>query len=104
MCIICVDFTKGSLTIDETYRNLKEMKEVLPDEHYDEVVGLILEKLEEMEDEKTLSEKDETAITQMIDEIDEEGQLDFGWDFDSWSGPSIDDINDDPWYSPNHED
>ena len=52
MCIICVDFNKGSLTIDEAFRNLREMKEVLPDEHYDEVVALILEQLEEMENEK----------------------------------------------------
>jgi len=104
MCIICVDFNKGSLTIDEAFRNLREMKEVLPDEHYDDVVALILEQLEEMENEKNLSEKDEVALTQMIDELESVGQLDFGWDTGSWDGPSIDDINDDPWYLSDYED
>ena len=40
----------------------------------------------------------------MIDELESVGQLDFGWDTGSWDGPSIDDINDDPWYLSDYED
>ena len=102
MCIICVDFNKGSLTIDEAFRNLREMKEVLPDEHYDEVVALILEQIEEIENEKNLSEKDEVSITQMITELEGDGQFDFGWDSDYTDEPVR--ASDDPWYLSDYED
>ena len=41
MCIICVEFEKGKLSLDEAVRNYGEMKETLPEEHQKEVEGLI---------------------------------------------------------------
>ena len=75
MCIICVDFQKGSLTPTEAWRNLQEMKETLDDEHQDEVVAMITEKLLEM-DEVT----EELDISQYLGEQMEDLQLEFEWD------------------------
>jgi len=48
MCIICIELEKGSLMPWEANRNLKEMSEVLGDEHIKEVKELIqLVQLEE---------------------------------------------------------
>ena len=48
MCIICIELEKGSLMPWEANRNLKEMSEVLDDEHIKEVEELIqLVQLEE---------------------------------------------------------
>ncbi len=48
MCIICIELEKGSLMPWEANRNLKEMSEVLDDEHIEEVKELIqLVQLEE---------------------------------------------------------
>tara|TARA_R100000152_G_C6682306_1_gene115888 strand:+ start:72 stop:263 length:192 start_codon:yes stop_codon:yes gene_type:complete len=41
MCIICVEFEKGKLSLDEAVRNYGEMKETLPEEHQKEVEALI---------------------------------------------------------------
>ena len=41
MCIICVEFEKGKLSLDEAVRNYGEMKETLSEEHQKEVEGLI---------------------------------------------------------------
>ena len=55
MCIICVEFQKERLTIDEARRNLGEMKESLG-EHADEVEAMLREKEIEIEDEAYLEE------------------------------------------------
>ena len=48
MCKICIELEKGSLMPWEANRNLKEMSEVLDDEHIEEVKELIqLVQLEE---------------------------------------------------------
>lgn len=41
MCIICVDFNKNRLTIDEAFINLDEMEESISEEHYDEVIEML---------------------------------------------------------------
>jgi len=41
MCLICVEFEKGKLTLKEAYRNLGEMRESLSDEHAAEVENLL---------------------------------------------------------------
>jgi len=54
MCLICVDFQKETLTITEAWRNLQEMKDSMTDEHYDEVVTMVVDKIyEEQSDEET---------------------------------------------------
>ena len=55
MCIICVEFEKEKLTIDEARRNLGEMAESLG-EHADEVEAMLREKEIEIEDEVYLDE------------------------------------------------
>ena len=37
MCIICIEFEKGKLTVGEAVRNYGEMKETLSPEHQKEV-------------------------------------------------------------------
>ena len=45
MCIICVDFERGALRVNEARRALREMSDDLPPEH----VRQIEQKLEEAE-------------------------------------------------------
>jgi len=71
MCLICVDFQKGSLTATEAWRNLQEMKEGLSDEHHDEVVEMITEKLLEMEEEIT----EDIDISNILDNLPTDYQL-----------------------------
>jgi len=46
VCIICLDFKRNKLTIDEAYQNLSEMEESIPEEHYDEVLEMLNKSLE----------------------------------------------------------
>ena len=48
MCMICLDFNK--LTIEESIKNLGEMKEVISEEHYIEVVNKIMTRIAEKYD------------------------------------------------------
>ena len=41
MCLICVEYEKGKLTIKEAYRNLGEMNESLEPEHVQEVESML---------------------------------------------------------------
>ena len=43
MCLICIEYEKGKLKINEATRNLEEMKETLEDGHYDEVKAFLVE-------------------------------------------------------------
>ena len=102
MCIICVDFQKGSLTATEAWRNLQEMKESLSDEHHDEVVGMITEKLLEMEEENITEDID---ISHILDNLPTDYQLDLEfadeWDDLQGFGESI---SGDDWMKPPFED
>lgn len=46
MCLICIDIAKGSLTLNEARRNLREMRftDSIPEEHYAEVIDLLSDK------------------------------------------------------------
>ena len=76
MCLICIDFQIGTLTTPEAWRNLQEMKETLPDEHQDEVVAMIIERIH---DEATDSSEEE-ELSDLLKNLEETGQLEFGWD------------------------
>ena len=41
MCILCVEFEKGKLTLQETLRNLNEMLSTLEEEHINEIVKML---------------------------------------------------------------
>ena len=41
MCLICVDYQKGKLTVSEAWRNLQEMQEVLDSDHVDVVLSTL---------------------------------------------------------------
>lgn len=56
MCIICVEMTKGKLTTSEAYRNLGEMENVLPQEHYEEIHKKLTDELH-AEDEPLFDDK-----------------------------------------------
>jgi hypothetical protein len=51
MCLICVDYQKGKLTVSEAWRNLQEMQEVLDSDHVDVVLSMLFfgEEYEEAE-------------------------------------------------------
>jgi hypothetical protein len=74
MCLICVEFKKEALTVTEAWRNLQEMKEGMPDEHYDEVVSLIVEQI--YEDQGDLSDEDD--LDSLMETLEDAGQLSFG--------------------------
>tara|TARA_Y100000590_G_scaffold15659_1_gene18765 strand:+ start:7377 stop:7598 length:222 start_codon:yes stop_codon:yes gene_type:complete len=44
MCLVCIEYGKGKLKIDEAFKNLGEIKELIGDEHYDEVFSALSEK------------------------------------------------------------
>jgi hypothetical protein len=45
MCLICIEYEKGKLKIDEAVRNLGEMKESVGDEHYDETMAFLTQEM-----------------------------------------------------------
>jgi hypothetical protein len=73
MCLICVEFKKEALTVTEAWRNLQEMKEDMTDEHYDEVVNLIVEQL--YEDQLDLNDDE---LVSLMETLEDAGQLSFG--------------------------
>jgi len=100
MCLICVDFQKEVLTITEAWHNLQEMKDGMTDEHYDEVVSLIIDKLYEDQIEADADEE----LASLMETLEEDGQLSFGLDH---SPDLVDELHDDlnnPWYIPGYED
>jgi len=44
MCLVCVEYGKGKLKFNEAFKNLGEIKELIGDEHYDEVYSSLVEK------------------------------------------------------------
>jgi len=45
VCLICLDF--NNLTIDESIKNLGEMKDTMTEEHYIEVINKIMTRIAE---------------------------------------------------------
>ena len=41
MCLICIEYNLKKLTINEAYRNLQEMKEILSEEHVEEIEKML---------------------------------------------------------------
>ena len=101
MCIICVDFQKGSLTATEAWRNLQEMKEGLSDEHHDEVVGMITDKLLEIEENVT----EELDLSNILDNLPTDYQIEFDYD-DEWEDLQGfgDNMSGDDWMTSPFED
>ena len=99
MCLICVDFQKETLTATEAWRNLQEMKETMTDEHYDEVVVLIIDKIYS----ETQDNTDADELVNYLEKLEEDGQVSFGWDEPEGLAFEEDDINH-PWYIPPFED
>ena len=64
MCLICVEFQKGKLTVLEAFQNLSEMEETLSQEHYEEVLNTLTKAwetqsyLDSLEDQEDLSDED----------------------------------------------
>ena len=103
MCLICVEFKKETLTITESWRNLREMKEGMSDEHYDEVVSMLVEAYEEERQENF--EDSEESLADVLDNLEEGGQLNFEWDLRVGDDSNRDDYDtEDPWYLPGFED
>jgi hypothetical protein len=48
VCLICLDF--DNLTIDESIKNLGEMKDTMSEEHYIEVINKIMTRIAEKYD------------------------------------------------------
>ena len=43
MCLICVEYNKNKLTLDEAWKNLHEMSEVIGEKHTWEVIDKLWE-------------------------------------------------------------
>ena len=43
MCLVCIEYSKGKLKINEAIRNISEMKESIGEEHHDEVLTMLQE-------------------------------------------------------------
>ena len=43
MCLVCIEYEKGRLKINEALRNLDEMKGFIEEEHYNETKELLTE-------------------------------------------------------------
>ena len=60
VCLICVEFGMSRITIAEAKRNLREMKEVIGEEHLEKVENFLAEKeaerIEDMTGEEFLEE------------------------------------------------
>tara|TARA_A100001515_G_C4535560_1_gene198395 strand:- start:191 stop:382 length:192 start_codon:yes stop_codon:yes gene_type:complete len=41
MCLICTEYQKGKLTVNEAWNNLQEMQEILEPEHVDVVLAML---------------------------------------------------------------
>ena len=47
MCLICVDFKNGGLTVNEARNNMVEMMDELTDDHLEEIEEMLLEAQED---------------------------------------------------------
>ena len=89
MCLICIDFNKGLLSPTEGWRNLQEMREIMTDEHYDDVLAMITEKFfESMSSAESLEEFDHSEVFEKLSKFDEWDTWDEDQDgfaqFDGW--------------------
>ena len=50
MCLVCLEWNKGTITISEGMTNLDEMENSLDKEHYDEVYDMLTDALIEEPD------------------------------------------------------
>ena len=41
MCLICVEYQKGKLTVNEAWNNLNEMQDAIDPEHIDVVLSML---------------------------------------------------------------
>lgn len=41
MCMICVDFEAGRMTLKEGWRNFDEMIEEIPQEHHEDIIYML---------------------------------------------------------------
>lgn len=64
MCLVCVEYQKGKLTVLEAFQNLSEMEDTIPSEHYEEVMNMLTKEweaqsyLDSLEVEEDLSDDD----------------------------------------------
>ena len=100
MCLICVDLQRDVLTVTESWKNLQEMKDSMPDEHYDDVVTLILDKLYD----EQIEAEDEEELSHLMETLEEKGQLSFGYESADEPIHNHDYDVDYPWYIPGYED
>lgn len=87
MCLICIDFQKEVLTATEAWQNLQEMKSTMTDEHYDEVVNMVVDRLYE--------EQHGEEFVDLVDSLEDEDlflflyekepELDFDKEENSWT-------------------
>ena len=60
MCLICIEFKAGKLTVNEAFRNYDEMKETIEEDHKLEVDQMLFEGLwKEYYDQYEMSSEDD---------------------------------------------
>jgi len=104
MCLICIEFKKETLTVTEGWGNLREMKEGMTDEHYDEVVSMLVEGYEAEQD--VLLSEDGEDVEELLNNMEQGVQRVFEWDLNLGEDADDRDTYDtqNPWYLPVFED
>tara|TARA_Y100000310_G_scaffold339059_1_gene430559 strand:+ start:786 stop:1076 length:291 start_codon:yes stop_codon:yes gene_type:complete len=87
MCLICIDFQKEVLTATEAWRNLQEMKSTMTDEHYDDVVKMLVDRLyDEQHGEEFVDLVESLEEEELFFFLDEkEPELDFDQEENGWT-------------------
>ena len=107
MCLICIEFKKEALTVREAWGNLREMKDGMTDEHYDEVVSMLVEGYEAELD--AILSDDGDDLEEILNNLEQDREHSFEWDLrlpddqeQAHEENSCDFEN--PWYIPGFED
>lgn len=85
MCLVCIEFAKGKLTVLEAFQNTVEMEDSLPPDHYEEVMNMLTK---EWETQSYLDSLDEDlSDNDIYSRIDSKDEIDNPWDEDPEFGP-----------------
>lgn len=79
MCLICVEFQKEKLTIEEAFSNLDEMSKSIGEEHYQEVLSMLSDAMYEAAKEPVMNINllgdPEEDLSLMLDQAEWSGGL-----------------------------
>lgn len=78
MCLICVEFQKGKLSVLEAFQNASEMEETLSEEHYEEVINMLTKEWETQSYLESQEDQDDLNDDQIYSKVEPE-EFDEPW-------------------------